>query len=494
MNFRYEQNDFDALKDFDLEASQGEFILLAGASGSGKTTVTRLLNGLIPHFFEGELSGTVDICGVNPGIEPLWKTAHLVGSVFQNPRSQFFTTDSRSEIAFGCENLGFSIEKTQSRVDESLKDFDFESLMERSVFALSGGEKQRLACAAVDAIKPKIFVLDEPSANLDWQATQRLADTLAKWKNDGATVVVAEHRTSYLRGLVDRAVLIDSGRIKATWSGDSFRSLRQNELSELGLRNHHGKSRAQRKILSGKSQQTGGLNISNLSFSYPVKKVPGTKKPLQHQGIQIEQLRIPKGKITALTGDNGAGKTTLVRILAGLQKPSRGNIHFEGKRLSRSALRREIFLVLQDVNHQLITESVGDEIDVTLRLANKKSLSEDDILMERHKILEEIDLNGFEQRHPMSLSGGQKQRLAIGTALASGRNITLLDEPTSGLDLEHMNQVAAALRRLSGNGHTVLVVTHDEELVEACADNRVSLSQGRCINPQSEKGWVGEGS
>lgn len=213
MNFRYAAGDEAALTGFDLTIEPGQFVVLSGSSGCGKTTVTRLFNGLIPHFHAGELSGEVEVFGGRPAEQPMWETAAEVGSVFQNPRSQFFTTDPVSEIAFGCENLGMPAEVTHERVARAVRDFGLAGLADRSIFALSGGEKQRLACAATVAGEPRLYVLDEPSANLDHSATDRLSAIMKGWKRAGATVVVAEHRVSYLRDLLDRLIVLDRGRV-----------------------------------------------------------------------------------------------------------------------------------------------------------------------------------------------------------------------------------------------------------------------------------------
>lgn len=234
-SFRYAASAEPALVDFGLRIEPGEFVVLSGPSGCGKTTAT-LLNGLIPHFHAGDLAGRVQVFGDDPARQEIWRTAADVGSVFQNPRSQFFTTDPVSEIAFGCRNLGFPSATTEERVEEALRDFDFTNLRDRSIFALSGGEKQRLACASVAALRPRLYVLDEPSANLDAVATERLSRIMARWKASGAAVVVAEHRLAYMRDLVDRLVILSDGRVAGEYTGEQFRAMTDDHLAALGLR------------------------------------------------------------------------------------------------------------------------------------------------------------------------------------------------------------------------------------------------------------------
>lgn len=461
--------------------------MLAGPSGCGKTTATRLINGLIPHFYDGELKGQVLVNGQVPAERQVWDSAGEVGSVFQNPRSQFFTTDPVSEIAFGCENLGFPARLTRERVANALREFDFERLSNRSIFALSGGEKQRLACASVAAIDPSIYVLDEPSANLDRPAAQRLHDIMAEWKAQGKTIIVAEHRLNYFDDLVDRLIVLAHGRIVREYSGEHLRALTTADLAAHGLRQIETPTLYPTPTASAFSQpaspRTASLTVKNLVYRYRHRGAPGFGFLQNPPAVHIDTLSFPKGQITALVGTNGAGKTTLVHWMAGLIVSRRGQLLDEGEKVSGRRRRRQTFLVLQDVNHQLVTESVADEIEVTLQLSGTDSnLSE-----ARDKILQKIDLLNLADRHPMSLSGGQKQRLAIGTALASGREVIILDEPTSGLDLVHMRAVAAALKELTRAGRTVIVVTHDTELAALCADSVVQLHEGRAVTPLVER-------
>lgn len=435
-------------------------MVLTGPSGCGKTTLTRLLNGLIPHFYEGTRTGEITVYGADPGEQALWDTSSDVGSVFQNPRSQFFTTDPVSEIAFACENYGLPAEITTERVEQAIVDFDFSALRGRSIFALSGGEKQRLACASVAAARPKLYVLDEPSANLDAEATRHLRDIMGRWKAEGATLVIAEHRVAYLQDIVDRVVFLEDGRVTRELSGDEYRALDDPALREHGLRPSVTLT-PQPTFVCG---DTPAIDVVGVRYRYRRRGIS--------DAVRIDRLSFPKGRITAITGTNGAGKTTLVRWMAGLLRASDGEFYDEGRSLRRKDRRKKIFLILQDVNHQLVTESVADEVEVTLRLAGAPA---DEWPERRAAILESVDLVGYEDRHPMALSGGQKQRLAVGTALASGREIVILDEPTSGLDVAHMEQVVDVMRTLRDAGKTVIVVTHDRHLIEAAADHVIEM-------------------
>ena len=237
INFRYAGGtDAGGLVNIDLIIPDGQVILLCGQSGCGKTTLTRLVNGLIPNYYEGELSGEVLLDGKNISSLPLYETAKYVGSVFQNPRTQFFTVDSTSELAFGCENQGLPEEEIIQRVKSTAEQFDMENLLGKNIFSLSGGEKQKIACASVSASNPPIIVLDEPSSNLDMSATKDLRRMIQIWKQQGKTVIIAEHRLYYLKELIDRVVYLKDGKIEKDYSALDALKLSVTQQAEMGLR------------------------------------------------------------------------------------------------------------------------------------------------------------------------------------------------------------------------------------------------------------------
>ena len=207
INFRYAGGkDTGGLENINLTIPDGQVILLCGQSGCGKTTLTRLINGLIPNYYEGKLTGEVLLNGRNISRVPLYETAKYVGSVFQNPRTQFFTVDSTSELAFGCENQGLPEDEIAERIKSTVEQFGIDALMGKNIFHMSGGEKQKIACASVSVSNPHIMVLDEPSSNLDMSATEDLRRMMHLWKQQGKTIVIAEHRLYYLCNLIDRVL------------------------------------------------------------------------------------------------------------------------------------------------------------------------------------------------------------------------------------------------------------------------------------------------
>ena len=236
ISFRHENADVPSLKNVSLTIADGECVLLCGESGSGKTTITRLINGLIPHFYEGELEGFAMVNGLNVTEAELYETAKLVGSVFQNPRSQFFCVDTTSELAFGCENMGMPENEVHACVDAAAKELKIENLLGRSIFELSGGEKQKIACASVSALRPQVMVLDEPTSNLDLQAIEELKQTLLAWKAEGKTIVIAEHRLSWLKEICDRVICMKDGEVDFDIPMTEFEQYSAEQLHKMGLR------------------------------------------------------------------------------------------------------------------------------------------------------------------------------------------------------------------------------------------------------------------
>ena len=447
------------VRDIELQIKRGEFAVLCGESGCGKTTITRLINGLIPHYYEGKMSGGVWVNGAEVSKQPLYDTAKIVGSVFQNPRSQFFNVDTTSEITFGCENLGQPAETIRARLERTVRDFRLEKLMDRNIFHLSGGEKQKVACAGVSIMEPEVLVLDEPSSNLDAASISDLRKTLAFWKGQGKTIVVSEHRLYYLRGLADRFIYLAEGQVSRDYSAAEFEQLTEQQRSNMGLRTF-ALERLLPPVLP--QQEKTALALHNFRFAY--KNEPET--------LHIMDCEIPTNRIVGIIGNNGAGKSTFSRCFCGLEKRC-GEIVWNGRKYRPKDRLSTCYMVMQEVNHQLFTESVLDEVLISMEEANQKRAEE---------ILSRLDLLDFKDRHPMSLSGGQKQRVAIASVIASKRSILFFDEPTSGLDYRHMKEVANVLRQVRDAGNTVYVITHDLELILDCCTDIIHLEDGSIID------------
>ena len=461
ISFSYgeENENTGGVRDIDLNIEDGQFVVLCGESGCGKTTITRLINGLIPHYYEGQMAGEVWVNGEKVSEQPLYDTAAVVGSVFQNPRSQFFNVDTTSEITFGCENLGQPEKDIRERFAKTVRDFRLEKLMDRNIFHLSGGEKQKIACAGVSIMEPDGLVMDEPSSNLDAASILDLRKILAFWKSQGKTIIVSEHRLYYLRGLADRFIYLAEGQVSRDYSAAEFEQLTEQQRSNMGLRTF-ALERLLPPVLP--QQEKTALALHNFRFAY--KNEPET--------LHIMDCEIPTNRIVGIIGNNGAGKSTFSRCFCGLEKRC-GEIVWNGRKYRPKDRLSTCYMVMQEVNHQLFTESVLDEVLISMEEENQERAEE---------ILNRLDLLAFKDRHPMSLSGGQKQRVAIASAIASKRSILFFDEPTSGLDYRHMKEVANVLRQVRDAGITVYVITHDLELILDCCTDIIHLEDGSVID------------
>ena len=443
VSFSYPDSADGGLKNINLTIPDGQCVLLCGRSGCGKTTLTRLINGLIPQFFAGELSGQVLLDGENLAVLPMYRIAKKVGSVFQNPRTQFFNVDTDSEIAFGMENEAVPQERMERRVTETAKALHIENLLGRNIFALSGGEKQKIAFASVYAMNPQVYLLDEPSSNLDMTAIGKLREHLRLIKSQGKTVIVAEHRLYYLMDVVDRIIYLENGHISGDWTPEQFRLLSAEKQQSMGLRAID--LREEKPVCAAVQKQPSVLELRNVSLAYK-------KQPV----LSNISLKAAPGDIIAVVGHNGAGKTTFSRALCGLHKEASGLYLWNGKPQKPKERMKRSYMVMQDVNYQLFAESVEAECTFGIKNPDTK-LAE--------QTLQELGLALFRERHPNTLSGGQKQRLAAASSMVCGKELLVFDEPTSGLDYDSMVRLSALIRRLSDMGKVIFIVTHDYEFV-----------------------------
>ncbi|GKX27617.1 ABC transporter ATP-binding protein [Vallitalea longa] len=460
VSFSYQGKDDNGIKDINLTIKKGECILLCGKSGCGKTTITRLINGLIPHFYHGELKGDISINNENISNMNMYEIAEKVGSVFQNPRTQFFNVDTDSEVAFGIENLSYPYEKLIKSVKKAENDLHIEELMNRSIFELSGGEKQKIAFASIYAMSPDIYVLDEPSSNLDVNAIKKLQNILVMLKRKGKTIVVAEHRLYYLKDIIDRVVHIEKGRVEKIYDKDEFLNIPFDKRMRLGFRT----TDLEEVVPSNKDRKAdkGILDINNVEVSYKKNVI-----------IQDVSICAERGEIIGIIGKNGAGKSTFLRSVCGLHKGCKGGFCWKGKKVNKKQRLKLSYMVMQDVNYQLFSESVEQECHFGIKNPDMELIE---------KVMKELKIYEYKNRHPNTLSGGQKQRTAIAVSMICKKEILVFDEPTSGLDYDSMLQVVGIIKKLANMGKVIFLVTHDYEFISLVCSRVIHFDDGKLLD------------
>ena len=413
------------------------------------------MNGIIPEFYDGDISGSVVVNGMNTFTTPIYKLSKDVSSVFQNPKTQFYTTNTTDEIAFGLENYGIEKGVINKRIEEVEKELHLENLMNKNIFNLSGGEKQKIAIASIYALNPEIFILDEPSSSLDIKSMEELSFTIKKLKSLGKTIIIAEHRLWYLKDIVDRAIYLEDGKIIREYSMDQIENLSEDERMRTGLR--HSDYKAIEGFDDFETLNKGALlELKNLIFKRNTRTI-----------LSIKDLKFCYGNIIGIVGKNGIGKSTLAKIMCGLYKENKGEILKEDENFKTKSRLNESLLIMQEVNCQLFTDTVKDEIVLTSNIKDYNALD---------TWLKDMELKNISDRNPHTLSGGQKQRVIILSALLSDKKILFFDEPTSGLDYRNMKIVAKNIKKVKEEDKLILIISHDVEFLESVCDKVIDFT------------------
>jgi energy-coupling factor transporter ATP-binding protein EcfA2 len=501
LTYRYPGTGSTVLQDVTLQVGEGEFLLVMGPSGAGKSTLLRCLNGLVPHFYGGTISGEVRVDGRDPVALGPRGMADIVGFVLQDPEAQFVVDRVEDELAFALENQGLPPVIMRKRVEEALDQINIAHLRHRSVSTLSGGERQRVAIAAVMTLQPRVLVLDEPTSQLDPQAAEEVLDTLVKLNQDlGLTIILSEHRLERVVQYVDR-ILYLSGNGQRPILAEPRQVLSQVELtpplitlakaldwSPIPLTIKEGRKFARKAANhrpDGPSSTEGVESSHRANARPPVSiSVKGLRFSYNgHAALQDLSLEVRQGEFVALMGRNGAGKTTLLKQLVGLLKPDRGQVQIaaptSGETMdTRKADVEEIIKVVgyvpQNPNALLFNDTVTQELDFTRRGHGLPP-------GEYSALLGTLGLTEYATQYPRDLSVGERQRVALASILVAEPQVLLLDEPTRGLDYQQKAALVAFLQRERARGRTIIMATHDVELVANCADRVILLGDGQIV-------------
>jgi len=511
-----------ALEDISLDVYPGEYLAVVGANGAGKTTLCMFLNGVIPNVIGGRVAGSVFICGMDTFEHHVYDIAQNVGLVLQDPESQLFSADVRSEIAFSAENRGIPRAEILSRMQDVLKIVRLEELAGRLSDELSGGQKQRLAIAANLIVRPQILVADEPTSQLDPIGKEEVFATLSSLNKEyGMTVVIASHDVDEIVRYADRVIVLDHGRIILEGKPDQiFREvetldrvyvhvpdlarlsnvLKINGNHPLSLSVPQAVEQLKEWLCSRppnereatrdpaipaapakpetrpdsrpEDREQPEVDVRDISYTYPGSTAPAVS--------QIS-FTIPKGQFVGIIGQNGGGKTTIMKCLVGLIRPSQGEIRLAGQPLARQKvgeIATQIGLILQNPDTQLFCMSVEEEIRFGLQ--NLK-LDPEEVDRRLEEALSITGLADHRSLYPFKLSLGDRRKVAVASIVAMRPQVLIFDEPLTGQDHKgryELTNLAAALHKA---GHTVLMISHDMELVATFTERTLVVGKGQLL-------------
>ncbi|MEA3376371.1 MAG: ATP-binding cassette domain-containing protein [Chloroflexota bacterium] len=494
LRYRYGGTESDwVLEDVSLDIERGEYVLVCGPSGSGKSTLCRTFNGLIPHFYRGRMEGRVQVAGLDTREHSVSELFDHVGLVFQNAEAQLFNSTVESEMAFGLESLGLSPGDIDQRIRQVAEVVEITHLLHRRPHRLAGGEQRLVTIAAALALRPELLVLDEPYASLDHANVDRVRAALRRIHQGGTAIVLTEHRLDHAIGDAQRMLVLHGGRIardgtpQDVLSGDVtafglnlppvVRAAKALGLPDVPLSVESLASAAGGRALpadvlpdrpAGRaSEGETVLRVENLDFAFGRTSI-----------LKDVSLTLKAGECLGLVGANGSGKTTLVKHFNGLHRPKRGRVFVLGtdaRGASVSELAGHVGLVFQNVNNQFFKFGVRGEIEAGARALERY----DEAWL--YDLIGLFHLEPFLDRAPYQLSEGEKKRVAFAAALAAKPEVLVLDEPTTGQDWPFRQALKDLLSELRGQGLSVVLVTHDLDFAEQCADRWVLLVEGEVL-------------
>jgi energy-coupling factor transport system ATP-binding protein len=455
LSYRFPGRDQDALRDVNLEIAPGEFVVLAGPSGCGKSTLALAIGGYLFRQYDGAARGSVRVAGMDVRECPIYDVAEVVGLVQQNPEAQFCTLTVRDEIAFGLENRRQPPAEVRHHLEWALEIVGATHLLDRPLATLSGGEKQKIAIAAMMAAKPQMLILDEPTSNLDPSATAEIFQVIAHIREKAAiTVIVIEHKLGYLRPFAPRLVRMEQGQI----------------VHDGPMTENDGATPWGGRPGPGSTGRTAAplVRVEDVDLSYNGRPVL--------QGLALE---IRPGEFVAVMGDNGSGKSTFLQSLLGLLKPAQGRVEALGqdtRHTPTSKLARGVGFVFQNPDHQLFAESVWREATFAPRNFGTLDAATEERVRE---LLAHSGLAGREDEHPYRLSFGEKRRLNMVSVLASSPRLILLDEVLIGQDPANAAFLMDLATEQVRSGCAVVMVTHDPDVARAYASRLLFFDSGR---------------
>ncbi len=508
--YSYPNSEEQTLKQIDFEAPQGKFTVVMGKTGAGKTTSLLCLNGIIPQLHEGELTGDIEVAGLDVSKYRIQTLSKYLGIVMQDTATQVFGSTVEEDIAFGPRNYLVPREEIYRRIQMSLQRVRMEGYEKRQTSQLSGGEKQRLAIAGILAMQPGIIVLDEPTSELDPLGREEIYTTINDLnKEQDTTIIAVEHSSQEVCEKAEKIIIINEGR--TVWSGDPKEFFKDEKLvldngikplpvSKIGW-NLYKENLIEKNDIPLNVEQAHKLIctlIGDKKINYKSKKGSSSEsyndaetiisiRNLSHvyengkKALNDINLDIKRGEFVAIIGQNGAGKTTLAKHLNQILMPTTGSVSLEGEDIHNKnsiELTKMIGYVFQDPDNQIFSNTVYKELEFGLKNIN---LDEEECKKRINQALELTGLVGKENEHPFSLGKGERQMIAVASILVMQPGILVVDEPTTGQDWAGINRMMSLVDVLHKNGTTIVMITHDMDIVSKYATRTIAMKAGSVV-------------